>query len=180
MPVWPMPWLGVGPKVVAVELVETYLGFGSNLGDREENVRRAVERLSESVCGIQTSSLYETEPWGYLDQPKFLNMVCKCLTRLEPEELLSLCKGLETLAGREALFKYGPRVLDVDILAYGDVVLKTSSLTVPHGMLHERAFVLAPLAEIAPQWRHPVMNKTAAELLEQVDGIEGVRLWGSR
>ncbi len=159
--------------------VEAYLGFGSNLGDREENIQRAVERLSELVCGVQTSSLYETEPWGYLDQPKFLNMVCKCLTRLEPAELLSICEELETLAGREPSFKYGPRVLDVDILAYGDVVIKTGSLTVPHGMLHERAFVLAPLAEIAPQWRHPILNKTAAQLLEQVNGAEGVRLWKS-
>ena len=164
---------------MAAGFVEAYLGFGSNLGDREENIRRAVERLSESVCGIQTSSLYETEPWGYLDQPKFLNMVCKCLTRLEPVELLSVCKGLEALAGREPSFKYGPRVLDVDILAYGDVVVKTDSLVVPHDMLHERAFVLAPLAEIAPQWRHPILNKTAAELLEQVNGAEGMRLWKS-
>ncbi len=164
---------------MAAGFVEAYLGFGSNLGDREENIRRAVERLSESVCGIQTSSLYETEPWGYLDQPKFLNMVCRCLTRLEPAELLSICEELETLAGREPSFKYGPRVLDVDILAYGDVVVETGSLTVPHGMLHERAFVLAPLAEIAPQWRHPILNKTASELLEQVDGTEGVRFWKS-
>ncbi len=164
---------------MAAEFVEAYLGFGSNLGDREENIRRAVERLSESVCGIQTSSFYETEPWGYLDQPKFLNMVCRCLTRLEPEELLSVCKGLETLAGREPSFKYGPRALDVDILAYGDAVVKKGSLAIPHGMLHERAFVLAPLAEIAPQWRHPILNRTATELLEQVNGTEGVRLWGS-
>lgn len=164
---------------MAAEFVEAYLGFGSNLGDREENIRRAVERLSESVCGIQTSSLYETEPWGYLDQPKFLNMVCRCLIRLEPEELLSVCKGLEILAGREPSFKYGPRVLDVDILAYGDLVMETGSLAIPHSALHERVFVLAPLAEIAPQWRHPILNKTAAELLEQVNGTEGVRLWGS-
>ena len=164
---------------MAAGFVEAYLGFGSNLGDREENIRHAVERLSESVCGVQTSSLYETEPWGYLNQPKFLNMVCRCLTRLEPEVLLSICKELETLAGREPSFKYGPRVLDVDILAYGDAVVKTGSLTVPHGMLHERPFVLAPLAEIAPQWRHPILNKTATELLEQVDGVEGVRLWKS-
>ena len=164
---------------MAAELVEAYLGFGSNLGDREENIRRAVERLSESVCGIQTSSIYETEPWGYLDQPKFLNMVCRCLTRMEPEELLSVCKELETMAGREPSFKYGPRVLDVDILAYGDAVVKKGSLAIPHGMLHERVFVLAPLAEIAPQWRHPILNKTAGELLEQVNGKEGVRLWGS-
>ena len=164
---------------MASEFVEAYLGFGSNLGDREENIRRAVERLSESVCGIQTSSIYETEPWGYLDQPKFLNMVCKCITSLVPEELLSVCKELETLAGREPSFKYGPRVLDVDILAYGDYVVTTGSLEVPHSALHERAFVLAPLAEIAPQWRHPILNKTATELLEQVNGTEGVRLWGS-
>ena len=163
---------------MAAGFVEAYLGFGSNLGDREENIRRAVERLSESVCGVEASSLYETEPWGYLDQPKFLNMVCKCLTRLEPEELLSVCGRLEALAGREPSFKYGPRALDVDILAYGDVVLNTGTLEIPHGMLHERAFVLAPLAEIAPQWRHPILNKTAAELLERVDGKEGVRLWG--
>ncbi len=164
---------------MAAGFVEAYLGFGSNLGDREQNIRCAVELLSQSVCGIQTSSLYETEPWGYLDQPKFLNMVCKCLTSLEPAELLSICKGLETLAGREPSFKYGPRVLDVDILAYGDMVVKTGQLAIPHGKLHERAFVLAPLAEIAPQWRHPILNKTAAELLEQVNGTEGVRLWSS-
>lgn len=164
---------------MAAEFVEAYLGFGSNLGDREENIRRAVELLSESVCGIQTSSLYETEPWGYLDQPKFLNMVCRCLTRMKPEELLSVCKGLETLAGREPSFKYGPRVLDVDILAYGDAVVKTGSLAIPHSALHERAFVLAPLAEIAPQWRHPILKKTADELLAQINGTEGVRLWGT-
>ena len=164
---------------MAAEFVEAYLGFGSNLGDREENIRRAVELLSESVCGIQTSSLYETEPWGYLDQPKFLNMVCKCLTWLEPEELLSVCKGLETIAGREPSFKYGPRVLDVDILAYGDAVVKTGSLAIPHSALHERAFVLAPLAEVAPHWRHPTLNKTADELLAQINGTEGVRLWGT-
>ena len=164
---------------MAAGFVEAYLGFGSNLGDRERNIRCAVELLSESVCGIETSSLYETEPWGYLDQPKFLNMVCRCLTSLEPVELLSICKGLETLAGREPSFKYGPRVLDVDILAYGDTVVKTGQLAIPHGKLHERAFALAPLAEIAPQWRHPILNKTAAELLEQVNGTEGVRLWSS-
>ena len=164
---------------MAAGFVEAYLGFGSNLGDREENIRRAVEMLSESADSIQASSIYETAPWGYLDQPKFLNMVCKCLTRLEPEELLSICKKLETLAGRGPSFKYGPRVLDVDILAYGDLVVKTGSLAIPHGMLHERAFVLAPLAEIAPQWRHPILNKTATELLVQVNGTEGVRLWRS-
>ena len=163
---------------MAAGLVEAYLGFGSNLGDREENIRRAVELLSESVCGIQASSLYETEPWGYVDQPKFLNMVCRCLTRLEPEELLSVCRELETLAGREPSFKYGPRVLDVDILAYGDAVVKTGSLAIPHSALHERAFVLAPLAEVAPHWRHPILNKTADELLAQINGTEGVRLWG--
>ena len=164
---------------MAAEFVEAYLGLGSNLGDREENIRRAVELLSESVCGIQTSSLYETEPWGYVDQPKFLNMVCRCLTRLEPEELLSVCRELETIAGREPSFKYGPRVLDVDILAYGDAVVKTGSLAIPHSALHERAFVLAPLAEVAPQWRHPTLNKTADELLAQINGTEGVRLWGT-
>ena len=163
---------------MAAGLVEVYIGLGGNLGDREGNIRRAVERLSESVCVVQTSSLYETEPWGYLDQPMFLNMVCKCLTKLEPEELLVLCKRLESLAGREPSFKYGPRALDVDVLAYGDAAVETAELSIPHGMMHERAFVLAPLAEIAPQWRHPVLNRTASELLQQVDGKEGVRLWG--
>ena len=158
--------------------ITVFLGLGSNMGSREENLARGLALLAGSLQVVETSSIYETEPWGFTEQPPFLNMACHVNTNLAPEELLSFCQDAERQVGRKPTFRYGPRVLDIDILAYGDQVVETASLTVPHPRLHERAFVLVPLAEIAPDWEHPVLRKRASQLLEEVPGREGVRLWG--
>ncbi len=156
-----------------------YLALGTNLGDREANLRRGLELLGKRIAQIRTSSVYETDPWGYADQPKFLNMACSGETSLSPEELLAFCKQVEIEVGRTPTFRYGPRTLDVDILDYNGMTLSTPELELPHPRMAERAFVLTPLADIAPGWRHPTLGKTAAELLAAVEGKEGVRVWGS-
>ncbi len=125
------------------------------------------------------SSTYETEPWGFADQPSFLNLVCKVETALTPDGLLDLCRNVEREVGRVPTFRDGPRVLDVDILAYGTEAIATPDLTVPHPRMAERAFVLAPLVEIGDQWVHPLLGRSAAQLLAEVGGKEGVKLWGS-
>ena len=161
-------------------MTTVYLGLGTNLGDRETNLRRGLEMLGERIAQMRTSSVYETEPWGYADQPRFLNMVCSGETSLSPEELLMFCKEVERRTGRTETFRYGPRTLDVDILDYGEQILTSAELTLPHPRMAGRAFVLVPLAELAPQWRHPTTGKTAAALLAAVEGKDGVRLWSQR
>lgn len=154
------------------------LGLGSNLGDREGHLRAAVERLARrGVEVVARSSLYETEPVGFRQQPRFLNAVVKGTTLLTPMALLSVARELEREAGRRPSFRNAPRPLDVDILAYDDLVQEGPELTIPHPRLAERAFVLVPLAEVAPGWAHPILGLSAAELLAKVDGRDGVRLW---
>jgi len=150
------------------------IGLGSNLGDRLENLRRAQEALRAHLQILRASRVYLTEPWGYADQPTFLNQVLVGQTDLPPHALLDAAKSIELELGREPTFRYGPRVIDIDILAYGDLVLKTPRLTIPHPRLAERAFVLVPLAEVAPKWRHPITGLTATEMLAKV-GAEGVK-----
>ncbi|MBI2934743.1 MAG: 2-amino-4-hydroxy-6-hydroxymethyldihydropteridine diphosphokinase [Chloroflexi bacterium] len=154
-----------------------YLGLGSNLGDRQENIRRATDLLSRLGAPVRVSSLYETEPVGFLDQPKFLNAACELQTRLGPFQILVLIKGIEATLGRKPIFRNAPRTIDIDILLFGPVTLQTHALTIPHPRLCERAFVLAPLAELEPGLVHPVSNKRIGELLEAVAGREGVRPW---
>ena len=150
-------------------MVKTYLALGTNLGDRPANLRAAIEALSPEINVIAESKVYETPPWGFENQPDFLNMAVKCETTLEPESLLKRLKRLEVQLGREQSFRWGPRLIDIDILFYDNLILKSKSLTIPHPRLHERAFVLVPLADIAPDFIHPVLKKTIQELLTGVN-----------
>jgi GTP cyclohydrolase-4 len=153
---------------------KVYLGLGSNLGDRQNNIIQALQQLKSQVSVEKASSFYETEPVGYLDQPLFINAVCLVSTDLTPQELFSFVKRIERRMGRQQAFRNAPRPIDIDILFYDDLVLESPELTIPHPSLHQRAFVLVPLAEIAPTLVHPVLKSTVAELLEKVDP-RGVR-----
>lgn len=155
-----------------------YLGLGSNLGDRMGNLAKAVELLSSKVGAKEVSSVYETEPVGYDDQPLFLNAVVSGETGLEPLALLRFVKRIEAVLGRRPSFPNAPRPVDIDILFYGEEVVRTPELTVPHPAISERAFVLVPLAEIAPALVHPASRKKVSELLAEVDGLSGVKRVG--
>jgi 2-amino-4-hydroxy-6-hydroxymethyldihydropteridine diphosphokinase len=142
-----------------------HIGIGSNLGNRQENCREAVRLLAENcVKVLRQSFLIETEPWGVEDQPRFINQAVEAETALSPEELLHLLKDIEKAMGRKDSVRWGPRIIDLDILFYDDLVLDTPELTIPHPLLQERDFVLLPLAEIVPGKVHPKLKKTVREL----------------
>ena len=154
-----------------------YLSLGTNLGDRLANLQAALDYLQLDLTLKQASSIYETAPWGYFDQPSFLNQVLIMDTTLfPPQELLRYIKQLEKSVGRQPSFHYGPRLIDGDILYYDAAVLQTEELAIPHPQLAERAFVLVPLAEIAPHLRHPLLKATTLELLQKID-TRGVRIF---
>jgi 2-amino-4-hydroxy-6-hydroxymethyldihydropteridine diphosphokinase len=151
-----------------------YLALGSNIGNRLANLRAVINNLPPQMMVIKKSTVYETPPWGFPNQPAFLNQAVKTETYLDAASLLRHLKRLEVALGRVPSFQNGPRLIDIDILFYDDVTLDSPALKLPHPRLQERAFVLVPLAELAPDLRHPVLNKSINDLLGACDttGIE--------
>lgn len=148
---------------------QVYLGLGTNLGDRLENLHHAVQALAPELKKMQTSSIYETEPWGFTDQPAFYNMVVSGETEISPDDLLTFLKTIEEDLGRLPSFRYGPRLIDVDILFFDDLIMKSERLEIPHPRIPERAFVLVPLVELNPNLIHPEKHQTCKELLDRLD-----------
>ena len=153
-----------------------YLALGSNLGDRLANLSRALQALSPYAAVQRVSPVVETDPWGVLDQPDFLNQVAEAETDLPPLELLAGLKEIERTLGRQPGVRYGPRLIDLDILLYGELCAELPGLSLPHPRMAERAFVLVPLAALAPHALHPPTGRTIAELLGAVDA-RGVRTY---
>jgi len=155
------------------EAITAYLSLGSNLGDRQKNLDRALELLAQRMRLGKISPVYETEPVGNTDQPRFLNLACQVFTHLSPQGLLTLAKGIEEKMGRRG--KSGEaRLIDIDILLYGDSVMTSPELTIPHPRMAERAFVLEPLAEIAPNAVHPVTGQKIKAMRKAIKEKQGV------
>ena len=161
-----------------LHLTPVLLSLGSNSGDSAPSLVRAVQKLANQVEITALSALYRSAPVGYTNQPDFLNLVYAGETPLAPDSLLAEVQQIEHALGRVRSFRDGPRTIDIDVLAYGELVLDTPELTIPHPRMARRAFVLVPLAEIAPEWRHPILRKTARELLTEAGPLERIERVG--
>jgi 2-amino-4-hydroxy-6-hydroxymethyldihydropteridine diphosphokinase len=156
------------------------ISIGSNLGDRVENCLKAIGELNGTKWAsvVKVSSMYEAEPWGTTGQPPFVNCVVEMTTTLNPSALLGFLMEIELGMGRikgDEKERWGPRIIDLDIIFFGDLIVEEEGLTVPHPLAVERAFVLVPLVEIAPEMTHPVLKKSVSELAGAVPGRDGVR-----
>lgn len=160
-----------------------YLSLGSNMGDKVSYIQQAVSFLQESgeVTLVRSSTLYETEPWGYKNQDWFVNAVIEVKTKFSPQELLAHCQAVEKKLGRgrNPAIPWGERTIDIDILFYGTQIISEPDLKIPHVHMHERAFVLVPLLELIPEFKHPVLDKTILELHEELETPEDVFLYGT-
>ena len=152
-----------------------YLSLGSNLGNREQNVREAIRRASALGRIVAVSSFYETEPVEFTDQPWFLNCVVALETAVEPGDLMAELLRIEQEMGRQRVQKKGPRSIDIDILLFGDIVVNTPELTIPHPSMAKRRFVLAPLAELAPELHHPTLHKGITDLLAELPPAQKIK-----
>ena len=155
-------------------MVLAYLSIGSNLGFRYRNINGAILELEKFASIKAVSSIYRTDPLGFLAQPYFLNLVCSIETDMDPSTLLACIKTVESYIGRVPMFKNGPRVIDIDILTYGDTVINFPELQIPHPRMHKRNFVLTPLEEIEPNFLHPSLGITVSDLLERLPDLGGV------
>ncbi|WP_042203345.1 2-amino-4-hydroxy-6-hydroxymethyldihydropteridine diphosphokinase [Paenibacillus camerounensis] len=165
------------------EASEAYIALGANLGNREGTLKEALQRLDrhEAIEVVRCSSIYETEPVGYLDQPQFLNMAAALRTTLAPEALLQAMLEIENQLGRVRDIRYGPRTVDLDLLWVDGQTLDTPELTLPHPRMMERAFVLVPLSDIVPQDdSQSLLHGKLTAALQDLDGKEGMRLWTSK
>ena len=153
-------------------MAEIYLGLGTNLGDKEANLNMAMDEIRKRIGEIVSlSAFYTTEPWGFDSQNSFLNAVCKACTSLSPSEILSVTQAIEKDLGRlkkSVGGQYSDRHIDIDILLYDGLVLNTPELVIPHPLMHQRAFVMEPLAEIAPELVHPVLHRSMKEILKEM------------
>ena len=158
-------------------MARAYVGLGSNLGDKAGNIRQALDMLdrADDVSVLAVSSLYETEPEGYEDQDWFVNAAAQIETALLPRTLLKLFKEIERVIGRKESVRWGPRKIDLDLLLYDQLCFESQDVTVPHPRMHQRAFVLAPLAEIAADVLHPILDKTIETLLGELVVTKRVR-----
>ena len=151
-----------------MQVTDVFIGIGSNIWNKEENIRKAIGSIKEKCKILRISSLYETEPIGYKKQNWFLNCAIEIETEFEPLELLNFLQSIEKKMGRVKTIKNGPRIIDLDILFYDNKVINEKGLAVPHPRLHERLFVLEPLKEIAPEFVHPVLNKSIKEIYSMI------------
>ena len=164
-------------ELVLTSAMTVYLGLGSNLGDRIANLGRAISILGRPLKILRQSPVYETDPVDVPEQERFLNMVIEVQTHIAPTDLLKLLKGIEQVVGRGKTTSNQPRIIDIDILFYGNLKMSTESLIIPHPRLARRAFVLVPLNDLVPKLRHPGNKKTVAEMLAALSGRKGVELY---